>query len=51
MKTTTTVLATATVIALLGAVSGLSCEVVVKAGGQEIHQRSGKGVLRIDPRL
>jgi hypothetical protein len=37
--------------ALLGAVSGLSCEVVVKAGGQEIHQRSGKGVLRIDPRL
>lgn len=37
--------------ALLGAVTGLSCEVVVKAGGQEIHQRSGRGVLRIDPRL
>ena len=37
--------------ALLGAVDGLSCEVTVKAAGQEIQQRSGKGVLRIDPRL
>jgi hypothetical protein len=37
--------------ALLGSVDGLSCEVIVKAGGQEIRQRSGKGVLRIDPRL
>jgi len=37
--------------ALMGAVSGLSCEVTVQAAGQEIHQRSGTGTLRIDPRL
>jgi hypothetical protein len=37
--------------ALLGPVPGLECELVVKAAGQEIRQRSGKGVLRIDPRL
>lgn len=37
--------------ALLGSVNGLSCEVTVTSGGQEIRQRSGKGVLRIDPRL
>ena len=37
--------------ALLGAVSGLECELVVKAAGQEIRQRAGKGTLRIDPRL
>jgi hypothetical protein len=36
--------------ALLGAVSGLSCELTVLAAGQEIHQRTGKGTLRIDPR-
>jgi hypothetical protein len=37
--------------ALLGAVSGLECELLVRAAGQEIRQRSGKGTLRIDPRL
>jgi hypothetical protein len=37
--------------ALLGAVSGLGCELMVKAAGQEIRQRAGKGTLRIDPRL
>lgn len=37
--------------ALLGAVSGLECELVVKVAGQEIRQRAGKGTLRIDPRL
>jgi len=36
--------------ALLGAVSGLSCELTVLAAGQEIRQRTGKGTLRIDPR-
>jgi hypothetical protein len=37
--------------ALLGPVSGLECELLVKAAGQEIRQRAGKGTLRIDPRL
>jgi hypothetical protein len=37
--------------ALLGAVKDLSCEITVQVAGQEIHQRSGKGTLRIDPRL
>ncbi len=37
--------------ALLGPVSGVACEVVLTSGGQEIHQRSGNAVLRIDPRL
>jgi hypothetical protein len=37
--------------ALLGAVNGLECELLVKAAGQEIRQRAGKGTLRIDPRL
>lgn len=37
--------------ALLGAVSGLECELIVKVAGQEIRQRAGKGTLRIDPRL
>jgi len=37
--------------ALLGPVSGLECEILVRAEGQEIRQRSGKGTLRIDPRL
>ena len=36
--------------ALLGAVGGLSCELTVLMAGQEIHQRTGKGTLRIDPR-
>src|SRR5262249_5087935 len=37
--------------ALLGPVAGVACEIVLQAGGQEIHQRSGNAVLRIDPRL
>jgi hypothetical protein len=37
--------------ALLGPVTGLECEVTVKAAGQEIRQRTGKGNLRIDPKL
>ncbi|MCM2369978.1 PPC domain-containing protein [Aporhodopirellula aestuarii] len=35
--------------ALLGSATGLSCEVILEAEGQEIVQRSGNGVLRIDP--
>lgn len=35
--------------ALLGRVSGLNCEVIVRTGDQEIHQRTGNGTLRIDP--
>ena len=37
--------------ALLGAVNNLTCEVTVKQNGQDVKQRSGKGVLRIDPAL
>lgn len=37
--------------ALLGSVRGVSCEVIVSAGGQEIRQRTGNGTLRIDPKL
>ncbi|MFT7513457.1 MAG: hypothetical protein ACI9QL_002670 [Candidatus Omnitrophota bacterium] len=37
--------------ALLGRVSGLVCEVFVRAGDQEISQRTGQGTLRIDPKL
>lgn len=37
--------------ALLGPVSNLECEVIVRAAGQEIRQRTGKGILRIDPKL
>ncbi len=37
--------------ALLGNVRGMSCEVIVQAGGQEIRQRTGNGTLRIDPGL
>jgi hypothetical protein len=37
--------------ALMGAVKGLACEVIVQAAGQEIHQRTGSGTLRIDPKL
>ncbi len=36
--------------ALLGSVQGLTCEVIVRAGGQEIRQRTGSGTLRIDPK-
>jgi hypothetical protein len=41
----------ATEEALLGPVSNLECEVIVHAAGQEIRQRTGKGILRIDPKL
>ena len=37
--------------ALLGSVKGINCEVSLHAAGQEIRQRTGAGVLRIDPRL
>jgi hypothetical protein len=37
--------------ALLGSVRGVTCELVVQAGGQEIRQRTGNGTLRIDPKL
>jgi hypothetical protein len=37
--------------ALLGPVNNLECEVIVHAAGQEIRQRTGKGILRIDPKL
>ena len=35
--------------ALLGRVTGLSCEVIVNSSGAQIVQRAGKGTLRIDP--
>lgn len=37
--------------ALLGPVTGIECEITVQAAGQEIRQRTGKGNLRIDPKL
>ncbi|MBU6236799.1 MAG: serine protease [Planctomycetes bacterium] len=37
--------------ALLGQVSGLSCEVIVPVRDQKITQRTGRGSIRIDPRL
>ncbi|RFC43945.1 MAG: pre-peptidase C-terminal domain-containing protein [Verrucomicrobia bacterium] len=37
--------------ALLGQYKELSCELVFKVEGQEIRQRLGKGVLRVDPAL
>jgi len=37
--------------ALLGLVSGLSCDVRFIVGGEEISLRTGNGNLRIDPRL
>lgn len=37
--------------ALLGPATGLECEITVRAAGQEIRQRTGKGNLRIDPKL
>jgi len=36
--------------ALLGAVNGIGCELIVNVAGQEIRQRTGKGTLRIDPK-
>jgi hypothetical protein len=36
--------------ALLGSVRGVSCEVMVQAGSQEIRQRTGSATLRIDPK-
>ena len=41
----------ATEEALLGQVTGLGCEIVLHADGQELTQRTGKGTLRIDPEL
>ena len=41
----------ATSEALMGQYKELACELVVKEGGQEIRQRSGKGILRVDPAL
>ena len=35
--------------ALLGQYKELSCEIVVTEGGQSIRQRTGKGILRVDP--
>ncbi len=37
--------------ALLGLASGVECELTVRAADQEIRQRTGKGNLRIDPKL
>jgi hypothetical protein len=39
----------ATAEALLGQYKELSCEIVVNEGGQSIRQRTGKGILRVDP--
>lgn len=37
--------------ALLGSVTGIACMVTFEAAGGEIRQRTGSGILRIDPRL
>lgn len=37
--------------ALLGQYKELTCEIIVRENGQEIRQRTGKGVLRVDPPL
>ncbi|MEO8494418.1 MAG: serine protease, partial [Planctomycetota bacterium] len=37
--------------ALLGPVSGLTCELIIETSGQEVRQRAGNGTLRIDPKL
>jgi hypothetical protein len=37
--------------ALLGQYKELMCEIIVRQNGQEIRQRTGKGVLRVDPPL
>jgi len=36
--------------ALIGTTGNISCEVSVTQAGQDIKQRSGRGILRIDPR-
>ena len=36
--------------ALIGSTKDITCEVAVMQAGQEIKQRSGRGVLRVDPR-
>ncbi|MCE9604340.1 MAG: serine protease [Planctomycetia bacterium] len=35
--------------ALLGQYKELTCEIIVRQNGQEIRQRTGKGILRVDP--
>jgi hypothetical protein len=37
--------------ALLGQYRELSCEIVVSESGQDIRQRTGKGILRVDPEV
>lgn len=37
--------------ALLGQYKELTCEIVIRQAGQEIRQRTGKGILRVDPAL
>ncbi|MEC5125618.1 PPC domain-containing protein [Verrucomicrobiales bacterium BCK34] len=37
--------------ALLGQATDLSCQIKLKVAGQEVTQRAGKGILRIDPAL
>ncbi len=41
----------ATSEALMGQYKELSCEITVTERGQEIRQRTGKGILRVDPAL
>ena len=41
----------ATTEALLGQYKELTCEIVVTERGQEIRQRTGKGILRVDPMI
>ena len=41
----------ATSEALLGQYKELACEIVVTESGQAIRQRTGKGILRVDPAL
>jgi len=36
--------------ALIGSTKDIACEVAVTQAGQEVRQRSGRGVLRVDPR-
>jgi hypothetical protein len=36
--------------ALIGTTAGITCEVAVTQAGQVIKQRSGRGILRADPR-
>ena len=48
-STTATFQLQATEEALLGQATGLICEVNIAIGNQQIVQRTGKGILRIDP--